>query len=167
MELLGVILGATAILVVGAAASFICDELSEGEKQRQRKMQDEYYAYESRRHQEYNETYRYYENARRKPEEDYRQAMLEYQQQIIEKRKKENWQIYNDILKHHKEHYADRCSLLKECIKIKDLCTKNIWKQQNTYIRFKSIKTALISLEEAIYKLQAYLEYLDDYKTRF
>ena len=88
MGLLGLALGAAAIFVVGAATAFICDELSENEKQRQRKMQNEYYVYESRRHQEYNETYRYYENARRKSEEDYQQAMLEYQQQIIERRKK-------------------------------------------------------------------------------
>lgn len=167
MGLLGLALGAAAIFVVGAATAFICDELSENEKQRQRKMQNEYYVYESRRHQEYNETYRYYENARRKSEEDYQQAMLEYQQQIIERRKKENRPIYNDMLKLHTEQYADKCTLLKECIKIKDLCEKNIGKQQNTYIRFKSIKTTLISLEEATYKLQAYLEYLENYKTRF
>lgn len=40
-------------------------------------------------------------------------------------------------------------------------------KQQNTYLRFKSIKTTIVSLEEASYKLEAYLEYLDRYKERF
>lgn len=168
MGLLGVlVLGASAVLAVGAAAAFICDELSECEKQRQRKLQNNYYEYESRRRQEYNDTYRYYENARRKSEEEYRQAMSEYQQQIIERRKKDNKSIYNDMLKLHTEHYADKGSLLKECVKIKELCEKNIGKQQNTYIRFKSIKATLISLEEAVYKLQAYLEYLDGYKIRF
>ena len=168
MGLLGaLVLGASAVLAVGAAVAFICDELSECEKQRQRKLQNEYFEYEKRRRQEYDDTYRYYESARRKSEEEYRQAVSEYQQQIIERRKKENRPIYNDMLKLHAEHYADKNSLLKECIKIKELCEKNIGKQQNTYIRFKSIKTTLISLEEAVYKLQAYLEYLDGYKIRF
>ena len=50
---MGLFLGAVAVgvsaLVVGAAISFVCDELSECEKIRQRKMQDEYCEYENRR----------------------------------------------------------------------------------------------------------------------
>ena len=167
MGLLGLALGVASIFVVGTATAFICDELSESEKQRQRKMQNEYYIYERRRRQEYYEIYRYYQNAKKKPDEDYQQVMLDYQQQIMERRKKEYRPIYNNMLKLHTEQYAEKCNLLKECIEIKDLCEKNIGKQQNTYIRFKSIKTTLISLEEATYKLQAYLEYLGNYKTRF
>lgn len=168
---MGWIFGAFAIgasaLIVGAAVAFVCDELSECEKRRQRRMKNEYYEYESRRRQEYNDTCRYYESARRKSEENYRQAISEYQLQIIEKRKKENKTVYDDMMKLYDEHYAEKKSLLNDCIKIKELCEKSIGKQQNTYIRFKSIKTTLISLEEAVYKLQAYFEYLDNYKTEF
>ena len=117
--------------------------------------------------QEYSDACRYYENARRNSEENYRQEISEYQWQLIIKRKKENKSVYDDMLKLFNEHYSEKKSLLHECIKIKDLCEKSIGKQQNTYVRFKSIKATLISLEEAIYKLQAYFEYLDNFKKQF
>jgi len=168
MGLLGVLaLGVSAIIAVGAAAAFICDELSENEKQRQKELQNEYSEYKSHRCQEYNDTRRYYETAGRNSEEEYRKSVQEYQRQITKRRKEKNKPIYHDMLRMHAEHYADKVSLLNECINIKELCEKNIGKQQNTYIRFKSIKSTLISIEEAVYKLQAYLEYLDDYKIRF
>lgn len=167
MGILGLLaLGASAI-IVGTAVAFLCDELSEHEKQRQRELQNEFNEYKNRRHQEYDAACQYYESARSKSEDEYRQAVSEYQQQIIEKRKKANKPIYHDMLKLHAEQYADKESLLRQCMKIKELCEENMGKQQNTYIRFKSIKTTLISLEEAVYKLQAYLEYLDGYRIRF
>lgn len=162
----GLAIGATAV-VACAAVSFLCDELSESEIRRQRRMQDEYNSYESRRRQEYRETYIYYENARRQSEENYRQVITEYQLKIIKQRKEENKAVYDDMMKMYSEQYSEKEKLLKECKQIKDLCEKSIEKQQNTYMRFKSIKTTLISLEEAVYKLQAYLEYLENYKGRF
>lgn len=156
-----------AALLVGAAVSFICDELSECERQRQIRMQNNYYEYERRRRQEYSDAFQYYRNARRTLNEDYSREISEYQRQIIEKRKEENKAIYDNMMRLYAEHYGEKHALLEECIKIKDLCKKNIKQQQNTFVRFKSIKTTLISLEEAVYKLQAYMEYLDNYKTRF
>jgi len=167
MGLLGILAGGAAVAILGLGAAFVFNELSEKEKQRQRQMQNKYYEYENRRRQEYNDTCRYYQNARRRSEENYNRIILEYQQQIVEKRKEENKPIYNDMMKLYDEHYAEKKSLLKECIKIKEICEENIGKQQDTYIRFKSIKIALISLEEAVYKLQAYIEYLNDYKIHF
>ena len=100
---MGLFLGAVAVgvsaLVVGAAISFVCDELSECEKIRQRKMQDEYCEYENRRRQEYSDACRYYENARRNSEGNYRQEISEYQWQLIIKRKKENKSVYDDMKK--------------------------------------------------------------------
>lgn len=156
-----------AAFVVGAAVSFICDELSEGERQRQRRMQNSYYEYERRRRQEYSNAFQYYENARAASNEEYWREISEYQRQIIERRKEENQPVYDNMMKMYAEHYSEKRALLEECIKIKDLCKKNIKQQQNTFVRFKSIKTTLISLEEAVYKLQAYMEYLDNYKTCF
>ncbi len=165
--ILGLAITGAAVFAVAGAAAFICDELSEREKQRQRKMQDDYDEYEIHRRQEYKDTCIYYKNARRESEEKYWREIEEYQQKIVERRKKENKPIYHKMLKLYREHYAEKNDLLNDCVKIKELCEKSIEKQQNTYIRFKSIKTALISIEEAIYKLQAYLEYLEQYNVRF
>lgn len=165
--LLGTVAVGAAALVVGAAVSFICDELSESERRRQRKLQNNYDKYERCRRQEYSNAYQYYTNARTALNESYSQEVLEYQRQIIERRREENKLVYDDMMKLYAEHYDEKKVLLEECIKIRDLCKKNIKQQQNTFVRFKSIKTTLISLEEAVYKLQAYMEYLDNYKTRF
>lgn len=154
-------------MVAAAAVSFICDELSEQEKQRQRKMQNEYHEYEYRRRQEYRQTCSYYENARQQSEEEYRHAIRQYQLELIEKRKRENRNVYNQIQNFLNEQYLEKEKLLNECIEIQHLCEKSIDKQQNTFLRFKSIKTTLVSLEEAVYKLEAYLEYLSNYKSRF
>lgn len=164
---LGLFAVGAATVVLGAAVSFICDELSEGERQRQSRMQNNYHEYERRRRQEYNNAFQYYENARTTLNEDYARVISGYQLQIIERRKKENKPVYNSMMKLYREHYDEKKMLLEDCIKIKDLCKKNIKQQQNTFIRFNSIKTTFISLEEAVYKLQAYMEYLDNYKLHF
>ena len=132
------------LLVTGAAVSFICDELSEQEKQRQINMQEKYNEYKNRRSRDYNDTLRYYENAFKKSKDDPIQAVIEYQRQRTESRKKENKQIYIDILSLYTQHYAEKEDLLKECS-----------------------NTTQISLDKVVYKLQAYLEYLTDYKKRF
>lgn len=131
------------LLVTDAAVSFICDELSEQEKQCQRNMQEEYNAYKNRRNRDYNETLRYYENAVKKSKGDPLQAVIEHQRQRIERRKIENKQIHIDILNLCTKHYDEKENLLKECTDITQ-----------------------ISLDKAVYKLQAYLEYLADYKKR-
>ncbi|MBD5520737.1 MAG: AAA family ATPase [Lachnospiraceae bacterium] len=131
------------LLVTAAAVSFICDELSEQEKQYQRNMQEEYNAYKNRRNREYNDTLRYYENAVKKSKGDPLQAVIEYQRQRIERRKIENRHIHIDILNLCTRHYDEKENLLKECTDITQ-----------------------ISLDKAVYKLQAYLEYLADYKKR-
>lgn len=161
------VLGASVIAVVGTAIAFACDELSEREVLRQSQMQEEFRAYERRRHQEYEDARSYYEDARRKSRDNYNRAVAEYQRQFIEKRKKENRPVYEDMLRLHAEQYAEKESLWRECVRITELCEQSIGQQQNTYVRFKSIKTTLISLQEAVYKLEAYLEYLDRYKADF
>ena len=75
------------LLITGAAVSFICDELSDQEKQSQRIMQERYNEYKNRRNRGYSDTLRYYENAVKKSEADSSQAVAEYQRQRIESRK--------------------------------------------------------------------------------
>lgn len=164
MALGAFIFGAGAVLIVGAAIAFACDELSQKEQHRQEIMRAEYHDYERRKRQEYRDTCNYYENARKNSEEEYYKALSEYQLELIQRRKNENRGTYKKLLSLHDEQYTEKNRLLDECRKIVELCEKSIGKQQNSYVRFKSIKSTLISLQEAVYKLEAYIRYLDNYK---
>lgn len=166
MGLGGLLLGAGAVLAVGAGISFLCDELSKSEIRRQDRMRNEYREYERRKHQEYRDTCRYYENARRESEYEYNRALAEYQAELVKKRKVQNKGTYDKMLVLFEEQYKEKEKLLHECQTIVQLCEKSIFKQQNTYVRFNSIKSTLISLEEAVYKLEAYIKYLDAYRKK-
>lgn len=162
----GLAIGGAAVIAV-AAVSFICDDLSEREIRRQNRMRDEYNQYERRRKQEYYDTCAYYENARRNAHEEYEIEIERYRQELIRKRKIENKGIFDNRIDMLKTQRREKEKLLKECIELIKICESSMGKQQNTYLRFKSIKTTIISLEEASYKLEAYLEYLDQYKEKF
>lgn len=166
MALGALLLGTGAVLAVGAAVAFVCDNLSMEEQRRQEIMRAEYHNYEKRKKQEYRDTCDYYESARKNSEEEYYRALSEYHLKLTQRRKEENRGTYEKLLSLYKEQYAEKSKLLDECRKIVELCEKSIHTQQNTYIRFKSIKSTLISLQEAVYKLEAYIRYLNDYKNR-
>lgn len=166
MGLLSVLAVGAAAIVAVAAVSFLCDELSEREVYRQQQMQREYDEYEQRRYAEYRQTCTYYERIRNDRQNEYEQEIRRYNLELIQKRKKENKKFFDNRLDLLNEQRKEKEKLLKDCSQIIEICEKNIQKQQNTYLRFKSIKTTIISLEEAVYKLRAYLEYLDGYKQK-
>lgn len=157
--------GATA-LVATAAISFVCDELSEREVRRQRQMQRDYDEYEERKKSEYRQTCDYYAKAMCDRHEEYEQEIRRYNLELIQRRKKENKKYYDNRIELLLEHKNEKKKLYKDCLHIISICEKSIQSQQSTYLRFKSIKTTVISLEEAAYKLSAYLEYLDMYRLR-
>lgn len=170
MELLGA-LGALAlggVALIGAAAiAFVCDELSQSERRRQDRLRDEYNDYEERKKQEYRDTCSYYENARNNAEIEYNRAISNYHRELVKRRKLENQETFNKMTSMYNEQFSEKKKLLDECRNIVALCEESIGKQQNSYVRFKSIKSTLISLNEAVYKLEAYLRYMEKYKQRF
>lgn len=167
---MGLLLGALAVgttaMVVSAAIAFVCDELSEREIRRQRQMQREYDEYEERRRSEYRQTYDYYAKAMHDRQNEYEQEIKRYNLELIQRRKRENRKYYDNRIKLLAEQKKEKQNLHKDCLDIISVCEKSIQNQQSTYLRFKSIKTTVISLEEAAYKLAAYLEYLDLYRKR-
>ena len=127
-------------------------------------MQEEYRSYEKRKMEEYQDTCAYYENARRQSEEEYQETLADYRRELIQQRKRENQDAYGEFLSYLERQYAEKSELLDECRKIVETCEESIPRQQNSYVRFKSIKATLVSLQEAVYKLEAYLRYLDKYR---
>lgn len=164
VSLLGALAIGGAAFVVGAGIAFLCDELSQKERRRQDRLRDEYNDYERRKCQEYRDTCRYYENLRNNAKIEYSRAISDYHRELVKRRKQENQVTLNKILGMYNDQYAEKKKLLDECRSIVTLCEKSIGKQQNSYVRFNSIKSTLISLQEAVYKLEAYLRYLEKYK---
>lgn len=166
MGLLSALAICGAALVIGAGIAFICDELSQDEIRRQDELKSEYNNYEKKKRAEYRNTCRYYENLRNDADDKYSEAISEYTIELIKQRKIENQATFDKIVKMYNEQYEEKKKLLDECHNIVTLGEKSIETQQNSYVRFKSIKSTLISLQEAIYKLEAYLKYLKNYKAK-
>ena len=164
MGLLGTLAICGAALIIGAGVAFICDELSQDEIRRQNELKNEYKKYEKKKREEYDETCRYYENLHDEADDDYYEAISEYKLELINQRKQENQDTLNKIIELYNEQYKEKKKLLEDCQNIVTIGENSIKTQQNSYIRFKSIKTTLISLQEATYKLEAYLKYLENYK---
>lgn len=162
---LGLLLGVFAIGVISACISFACDELSEQERQRQQELRRDYQDYEQRRREEYQETRRYFERERQEEERRYQEDLRAYQEKLIKKRKKENRAAYERMQENWALQYAEKERLLEECRKIVEDCRKSIQDQQHSNARFNSLRSTLLSLEEAEYKLEAYLRYMNQYRS--
>lgn len=160
----GLILGGIGIAIVGACISFACDELSKEEQNRQDKMRREYDAYEQRKRQEYQDSRSYFERERRREERKYQNDLRSYQERMLQRRKDENLNAFQQMQEILTIQYSEKKQLLEECRKIVQGCAKSIEDQQHTYTRFNSMKATLLSLQEASYKLEAYLRYLDNYR---
>lgn len=164
MGLAALILGGIGVAIVGACISFACDELSKEEQDRQNKMRREYDAYEQRKRQEYQDSRAYFERERRREERKYQDELRSYRERMLQRRKEENLGAFQQMQEILNLQYNEKKQLLEECKKIVQRCAKSIENQQHTYTRFNSMKATLLSLQEAGYKLEAYLRYLDDYR---
>lgn len=164
MDPFGVLLGVAAIGVIGAGIAFLCNELSEEEKSRQQKMRREYEEYENRRREEYQNTCRHLERARRQEERRYQEQLQAYQKKMLQRRKRENQGAFQQMLELCDLQYSEKEELLKNCRKIVQDCEKSIQAQQHSNARFNSMKSTFLSLQEAVFKLEAYLRYMDHYR---
>lgn len=160
----GLLFGGAALFVVGAAISVVCDEMSEKERCRQEKLKREHAAYRERKEQEYRESCAYFERERQRADYEHEVTLREYQRKLIERRKEENRAAFQQMLDIWQEQYEEKEKLLKECREIVQSCEVNIRDKQQTFIRYNSMKTTIVSLQEAVFKLDAYIQYMDDYK---
>lgn len=164
MGLLSIIFGAAVIGAVTACISFVCDELSEEEKRRQQQMRCEYDAYEQRKREEYQETRSYFEQERRREQRKYQEQLRDYQGKLLQRRKEKNRSAFHQMLKLWELQYEEKKSLLDECQKIVRSCEESIRNQQHSNVRFNSMKSTFLSLQEASYKLEAYIRYMEKWK---
>lgn len=164
MSLWGVLAG-TAVVAVGAlAAAYIFDRLSDREVRRQERMRDDYDDYCSERRSEYYSTVSGYENAYNSRRADYQRQYEEERRRQLKELQNRNRQYLDNIRENLNEQRKEKNNdlkqlqdFLKQWEEIKD-------KAQATMLRMKSMKTHILHIEEACYKLQAYICYLDRYE---
>lgn len=151
---------------IGLAIDFLFDRLNDKEQEKQNEMRSDYEEYKKGKKEEYSETVKFYEAQKEKDKESAEKDLAEYQSQVIEKRKIKNKGIYDKIKNYLKEQYTEKGNLLKNCREINQSCTDSVNKHQNTYLRTKSMKRTLLSIEETVYKLEAYVNYLYEYEQK-
>lgn len=166
MAFLDILVGGVVIGAIAACISFVCDELTEEEKSRQDQMRREYEAYEQRKKKEYQDARRYFEHERRQEERRYQEQLRVYQEELLHRRKEENRGTFQQLLKLWELQYGEKKKLLDECRKIVQNCEEHFQEQQHSYARFNSMKSTLLSLQEAAYKLEAYLRYMENYRDK-
>lgn len=165
MTLFGTLLaGGAAILTIAAGIAFVCDELSSEEQRRQDQMRREHKEYERRKQQEYRDAHEYFRQERQHDENAYQEQLRTYQVELLQKRKDANRLAFQQMLQIWELQYADKEKLLEQCREIVRQVSTIIQGKQHSYTRFNSMKSTLISLQEAVYKLEAYLRYMDGIK---
>lgn len=165
MSLIGTFLvGGVALFTVAAGIAFVCDELSAEEQRRQDQMRREYNEYTRRKKKEYQEAHEYFRQERHHTENAYQEQMRAYQAGLLQKRKDANRLAFQKMQQIWKLQYEDKEKLLNQCREIVHKVSENIQSKQHSYIRFNSMKSTLVSLQEAVYKLEAYLRYMDGIK---
>lgn len=161
-----------AIAVVGtvctiAVTKAICDELSEEEKRKQQAMRDEYYLYKKRRQEEYNSTVSFYNHARESNYKDYEEELQRYQKNLVAKLKRENRKIYESYINNYNDWRNQKVQLANELETLLKSFEENNDRQQNSYIRYSSLRQTVLLTTEGFYKVKAYIKYLDNWKDGF
>ena len=165
MSLLGVFIGGVA-LVAGAAiaVSVIADELSDRERDKQRQMQEDYDFYCSDRRAEYQSTVSGYRSSYQSRRNSYERDFEEERKRRIEELKTKQRPYLETIRNNLQEQRETKQHDLQQLLNILQQWNQIKDKSQSTMLRMKSIRKTILSIEEAVYKLQAYFVYLERYE---
>lgn len=159
-----VILAVAAGVTIGAGIiGFICDELSESEREKQREMKQEYERYEKNR---LDNIYKYdlfkeqsiEHNNQRFENEAERLRRLQYQ--ILWQKRQELLNYYRETVNQRIEEKSVLLDELRDTIQLVIKTKKN----QNTMLRINALDQLIRELQEAQEKLNAYIIYLNKYR---
>lgn len=154
-----VVVGATAI-----AGKYLYDRISEAESRMQMEMRREHDAYCSERRSRYESTYCGYQRSYDSRRDSYNRELDEEYRRKIEQLKQHNRPYITNIQNHLKEQRTSTAEDLKQLQELLNQWNQNKQNVQNTMLRMKAMKRTILAIEEAAYKIQAYLCYLDRYE---
>ncbi|MDN4066654.1 AAA domain-containing protein [Paenibacillus vini] len=156
---------ATGISIGAAVVSFICDELSEQERKKQRELQTEYDRYEQSRYSEINRMNEY--KARRIDEIDHAgqseaDRLYQNQYELLRNQRKE---LLNYYASQAEQRIQDKRELLQEMKNTLNV-VRSVKRTQTTMLRMNALDQLIRELQESIEKLYAYIQYLNKYNKR-
>ena len=165
MSLLGIFAGGAALVAgVAIAGMIIFDSLSEEEERKQQEMEDEYNFYCQSREKSYKKTVAQYNGILQQKQQDYEQALFLERIRRIEELKEHNRPYYEKISANIEEQRKLKTEDLKNLLDVLEQWNETKMNAQKTMLRMKAIRQSILAIEEACYKLRAYLLYLDSYE---
>ena len=149
------------VLIAGAV---IADSLSAREERKQEQMRDDYDSYCSERRSQYNNTVSSYQNIYNSKKSDLNRDFEEERRRQIEALKENNRPLLEKIKANLAEQRKSKTDDLTQLLDVLSQWEKIKKTSQSTMLRMKSVKRSILTIDEACYKLQAYLIYLNRYE---
>lgn len=165
MSIFGILGGIALGIGAAIAGAVICDMLTAEEERKQDRMTEQYESYCRDRKEQYEQTERSLRESYNSLEASYEDSYESEFQKRVDSLKKHNRPYIDSIKKDLDER---RSSVLEKISQLQEVLTQwNTIKDdaQGTMLRIKSLKNTILSIEEAYYKLKAYLVYLDRYES--
>lgn len=163
---LGIAVGVGVGVCAAAALSYASDRYKERQQQRRYQMQREYNEYRDSRYAEVNHIYSELHYNIDNISTNYENQREILRRQAVEKLKVINRDMYESVCSLLQEELEDVDKLLTEIKSILDNINEASKKQQNTYLRTKSVNKLKSEVYETMSKLRAYKKYLMTYQKR-
>lgn len=164
MSFWGVFGAVAAVGAVAAAGVYIFNKMSQAEIRKQERLHERYREYEREVKREYNYIRSEYENKWKKMTEEAAERLKQERQRI----RAENIEKFRSIYDEYKaiicEQRTSKAEFLDQCRSALSEYKEFSEHNSQTYVRMNSLKSIILTLEEAIYKLESYLCYLDKYE---
>lgn len=160
----GLLMGAAFVAGVAIATGIVANKMSENEVRKQKKMQDRYDEFCSEREDQYRETVASYQRSYEASETELRRNYEEERRRRIEELKERNRPYIDGIKADLEEQRRLKRKDVEDLEKILNQWNKNKDIAQSTTLRMKSLKRAILTIEEACYKLHSYFTYLERYE---
>lgn len=158
--ILGTVFAAGALL----AAAIVSNSLSEGERQKQQKMREDYDSYCSGRREQYKSTVSSYRRTYEEKESEFKRNYAEERRLMTERLKEANRPYIDELKKNLAECREKTRRDLDELEDVLKRWDEHKKTAQSTSPRMKALKRSILTIEEACYKLRAYFEYLRRYE---
>lgn len=164
MSFWGVVGAIAAVGAAAAAGAYIFNKMSQAEVRKQERLNERYREYEREVSREYNHIRSEYENKWQKMTEDAAERLEQERQRI----RAENIEKFRGIYDEYKamicEQRTSKEEFLAQCRSALSEYEEFSKDNSQTFVRMNSLKSIMLTLEEAIYKLEAYLCYLNKYE---
>lgn len=160
----GAVFGIAAAGVALLAGAIVFNKLSESEVKKQERLNERYREYERESRREYNYIRSEYESKWKRQTEEAAERLEQERRRMLAENLEKFRVIYNEYKSTISEQRASKAAFLEQCRTVMSDYEEFSRNNSQTYARMNSLRSIMLTLEEAIYKLESYLCYLDKYE---